>query len=49
MMVVLFFYVVAFVLIFSAVMLYNNYKLRKKEMVPVRVIARKASQRSLLR
>lgn len=49
MMIVLFFYVVAFLLIFSAVMVYNNYKLRKKEMVPVSVIARKASQRSLLR
>lgn len=49
MMTVLFFYVVALMLVFSAVMVYNNYKLSKKEVIPVRVIARKASQRSLLR
>lgn len=45
MMAVLFFYVAAFMLIFSAVMVYNNYKLRKQQMVPVKVLARKASQR----
>ncbi|WP_342646659.1 hypothetical protein [Mucilaginibacter sp. CSA2-8R] len=49
MMTALFFYIVAFMLIFSAVMIYNNYKLRKKEMVPVRVVARKASQHSTMR
>lgn len=37
----LFFYVIALMLIFSAVIAYNNYKLRKKEMTPVRVAAHK--------
>ncbi len=45
MIAVLFFYVAAFMLIFSAVMVYNNYKLRKQQMAPVKVLALKASQR----
>jgi hypothetical protein len=48
-MTALFFYIVAFTLIFSAVMIYNNYKLRKQELEPVRVVARKASQHSMMR
>jgi len=39
----LFFYVIALMLIFSAVIVYNNYKVRKQQPVPLRVVARKVS------
>jgi hypothetical protein len=45
----LFFYVVALMLIFSAVIAYNNYKVRKKEMTPVRVAAHEALQHAFER
>jgi hypothetical protein len=37
----LFFYIIALILIFSVGMVYNNYKVRKPQQVPLRVVARK--------
>jgi len=39
----LFFYVIALMLIFSAVIVYNNYKVRKQQLLPLRVVARNVS------